>query len=188
MIEEARTTIKPMKRVTIFGKPAGGKSTLSRNISQATGIALFPLDLIEYRKNGDLVDRDVFHQKHADLIASEEWVIEGLGTMRSFWDRIDAADTLVYVDLPYRIHYWWVIKRFLEGPFIKPLGWPEGSSVLKGTIAGFKYLRMSRGFWTPELFEKIQAQAKGKTIYHITSIKELNGFTDHLSHIRRHRK
>jgi adenylate kinase family enzyme len=170
-----------MKRVTVFGKPAGGKSTLSRSISEATGIELFPLDLIEYQTNGDLVERDVFHQKHAELIASEEWIIEGLGTMRSFWDRIDAADTLVYVDLPYCIHYWWVIKRFLTSPFVKPLGWPEGSSVLKGTIAGFKYLRMSRGFCTPELFEKIQAQAKGKTIYHIKSIKELSCFTDHLS-------
>ncbi|WP_425038565.1 adenylate kinase [Primorskyibacter sp. S187A] len=179
MTQDASTTAT-IKRVTVFGKPAGGKSTLSRRISEATGIALFPLDLLEYSQNGDLVDRNVFHQKHAELIASDEWVIEGLGTMRSFWDRIDAADTLVYVDLPYRIHYWWVIKRFLKGPFVRPLGWPEGSSVLKGTLAGFKYLKLSRGFWTQDLLEKIKARAKGKTLHHITSLKQLNTFTDNL--------
>jgi len=165
-----------MKRVTIFGKPAGGKSTLSRDISRTTGIEVFPLDLIEYHKNGALVSRDIFHQKHAGLIASEKWIIEGLGTMQSFWDRIDAADTLIYVDLPYRVHYWWVIKRFLKGPFVRPIGWPKGSSVFKGTIAGFKYLKKSRKFWTQDLFETIQARATGKTLYHITSVQDLDDF------------
>ncbi|SFS13812.1 hypothetical protein [Yoonia litorea] len=179
MTQDASTTAA-IKRVTVFGKPAGGKSTLSCKISEATGIALFPLDLMEYHQNGELVDRDVFYQKHAELIASDKWVIEGLGTMRSFWDRIDAADTLVYVDLPYRIHYWWVIKRFLKAPFVKPLGWPEGSSVLKGTLAGFKYLKLSRAFWTPDLLEKIKVRAKGKTLHHITSLRQLNTFTNNL--------
>jgi len=165
-----------MNKVVVFGKPGGGKSTLGRKLSKVTGIQYCPLDLIEYRKNGERVPAEEYAQKHADLINADNWIIDGLGTLKSLWLRIDAADTLIYVDLPYYVHYWWVTKRLLNSAFVKPEGWPEGSSVLKGTLAGWKYLRLSPGFWTPELFEEIQRRGKGKNIYRITSVKEMNNF------------
>lgn len=165
-----------MNWVAVFGKPGGGKSTLSKKLSTDTGIKLCTLDLIEYKKNGERVSRQEYSKKHADWIAADRWIIEGLGTLESFWLRIDAADTLIYVDLPYSVHYWWVTKRLLKSFFVKPEGWPEGSSVLKGTLAGWKYLRLSPKFWTPELFERIQSLGKGKDIYRITSVKEINDF------------
>ena len=170
-----------MNRVIVFGKPGGGKSTLSRMLSSATDIKLFALDLIEYKKNGERVSPEEYSRKHADLVGSENWIIDGLGTLESFWLRIDAADTLIYVDLPYYIHYWWVTKRLLKSLFVKPEGWPEGSSVLKGTLASWKYLRLSPKFWTPELFEKIQSRGKSKDIHRITSVKEINNFVSNLS-------
>ena len=170
-----------MNKVVVFGKPGGGKSTLSRKLSAETGIKLCALDLIEYKKSGERVSPEEYSKKHADLIGAGNWIIEGLGTLESFWLRIDAADTLIYVDLPYSIHYWWVTKRLLKSFFVKPEGWPEGSSVLKGTLASWKYLRLSPKFWTPELFEKIQSRGKGKHIYRITSVKELNNFAKQFS-------
>lgn len=165
-----------MNKIVVFGKPGGGKSTLSRKLSAETGIKLCALDLIEYKKNGERVPAEEYSKKHADWIDGDNWIIEGLGTLESFWLRIDAADTLIYVDLPYYIHYWWVTKRLLTSYFVKPQGWPEGCSVLKGTLAGWKYLRLSPRFWTPELFEEIQRRGKGKDIYRITSVKEINNF------------
>ena len=165
-----------MNKVVVFGKPGGGKSALSRKLSAKTGIKLYALDLIEYKKNGERVSSEEYSKKHADLIGADNWIIEGLGTLESFWLRIDAADTLIYVDLPYSVHYWWVTKRLLKSFFVKPEGWPEGSSVLKGTLASWKYLRLSPKFWTPELSEKIQYRGKGKDIYRITSVKEINNF------------
>lgn len=170
-----------MNRVAVFGKPGGGKSTLSRKLAAATGLKLCPLDLIEYKKNGERVPSEEYSIKHADWISADNWIIEGLGTLESFWLRIDAADTLIYVDLPYSVHYWWVTKRLLKSNFVKPEGWPEGSSVLKGTLASWKYLRLSPRFWTPELFEKIQSRGEGKKIYRITSVKEINIFANQFS-------
>ncbi len=165
-----------MNKIAVFGKPGGGKSTLSRKLSAKTGIQYYPLDLIEYKKNGERVSPDEYATKHQDLIATDSWIIDGLGTLESFWQRIDAADTLIYIDLPYGVHYWWVTKRLLKSLFVKPVGWPDGSSVWKGTLAGWKYLRLSPRFWTPELFEKIQSRSKGKEVYRITSVKEINKF------------
>jgi hypothetical protein len=83
---------------------------------------------------------------------------------------------LIYIDLPYSVHYWWVTKRLLKSFIVKPEAWPKGSSVLKGTLASWKYLRLSPKFWTPELFEEIERRGKGKNIYRITSVKEINNF------------
>lgn len=169
-----------MNKVAVFGKPGGGKSTLSRKLSSETGIKLCPLDLIEYKKNGERVLKEEYSKKHAELISADNWIIDGLGTLESFWLRIDAADTLIYVDLPYIVNYWWATKRLLKSFFVKPEGWPEGSSVLKGTLASWKYLRLSPMFWTPELFEEIQSRGKGKDIYRITSVREINNFVKQL--------
>ena len=165
-----------MNKIVVFGKPGGGKSTLSRKLSDETGINLYALDLIEYKKNGERVSPEESLKKHTDLINADNWIIEGLGTLESFWLRVDAADTLIYIDLPYSIHYWWVTKRLLKSFFSKPEGWPEDSSILKGTLTSWKYLRLSPKFWTPELFEKIQSRAKGKNIYRMTSVKKINHF------------
>ena len=166
-----------MKKVAVFGKPGGGKSTLSKKLSAETGITLYALDLIEYKKNGERASPEEYVKKHADWISADTWIVDGLGTLESFWHRIDAADTLIYVDLPYPIHYWWVTKRLLKSYFVKPAGWPEGSSVWKGTLASWKVLRICPRFWTPELFEKIQSRGIGKNIYRITSVTQINEFT-----------
>ena len=163
-----------MKRIAVFGKPGSGKSTFSRQLAAVTNIPLYPLDLIEYQKNGEKVSASEYNQVHRDLIKKESWVIDGLGSLDSFWERLKAADTLIYIDLPYRINYWWVTKRLLTGLFRKPQGWPKGSSILKGTIASYKYLRLSPKFWTEALYQKIKASSPGKTIYRIRTVEALN--------------
>ena len=165
----------------MFGKPGGGKSTLSRKLAAVTGIKFTSLDSIEYRSNGDRIAFEEYSSKHDLLINGERWIIEGLGPLKSFWLRIDAADTLIYVDLPYYVHYWWTTKRLLMSCFVKPEGWPEGSSVLKGTLASWRYLRLSPRFWTTELFENIQARSKGKKIHRIQTVNEMNQFIEQLN-------
>ncbi len=165
-----------MKKVAIFGKPGGGKSTFSKKLSIAKDLQLYALDLIEYKENGERISPEEYAKKHNQLINSDNWIIEGLGTMESFWQRVEAADTLIYIDLPYYIHYWWVTKRLLKSFFVKPEGWPEGSSVFKGTLASWKYLKLSPNFWNNDLLERINARANHKKIIKITSIKNLNNF------------
>lgn len=172
-----------MKRIAVFGKPGGGKSTLSRHLAKAVGVELFPLDLIEYRPDGTKVLAEEYKSSHRDILSKDGWIIEGLGTLESFWQRIDSADTLIYVDLPYWQHYWFTTKRLLKSPFLKPEGWPEGSSVLKGTLASWKYLRLSPNFWTTGFLDKIKARAAGKAVYHIKSASDLNTFVN--NHITR---
>lgn len=168
-----------MKKIAVFGKPASGKSTLSKKLAFATNIKLYPLDAILYTANGEEISRDSYDAAHKRIISSPEWIIEGFAPMNclnSFDDRIEAADTIIYIDLPYVVSYWLVTKRLLKSLYVKPEGWPEGSSVLKGTLTSYKVLRHCPKFWNDDFLVRLQKLAKNKSLYVIHSIAELNNF------------
>lgn len=167
-----------MKKIVVFGKPGSGKSTLSKNLSSATGIKLHALDSIVYKKDGGLVDRKTYDKAHENILSSDSWIIDGFGPIESFNKRLDVADTLIYIELPYVISYWLVTKRFLKGLVVKPEGWPDGSSVLKGTLESYKTLKLCPKFWNNDFMEKLEAIATNKSFYVIRSISELNDFVD----------
>lgn len=167
-----------MKKIVVFGKPGSGKSTLSKNMASATGIKLYALDSIVYKKNGDLVEREAYDKEHESILSSDSWIIDGFGPIESFNKRLDVADTLIYIDLPYVISYWLVTKRFLKGLSVKPEGWPEGSSVLKGTLASYKVLKLCPKFWNDDFMHKLESLSTNKSLYVIRSIPELNSFVD----------
>ncbi len=170
-----------MKKIAVFGKPANGKSTLSKKLASATGIKLYALDSILYKPNGEEINRACYEQTHENILSSEAWIIEGFGPMNSlhsFNRRLEEADTLIYIELPYLVTYWLVIKRFFKGLFIKPAGWPDGSSVLKGTLETFKVLQLCPKFWNDGFLQKLQKLPANKTLYVIRSMSELNGFVE----------
>jgi len=171
-----------MKKIAVFGKPGGGKSTLSKKLALSTGIKLYPLDSIEYQKNGKKVDSDTYENAHKRILSEDNWIIDGLGGIESFYIRLQTADTLIYIDLPYIVHYWWVTKRFFKGLFKTPQGWPDSCSITKGTIQSYKVLKICPNFWNDKLLERIEKLADGKLFYHIKSVSELNHFIESFEH------
>ncbi len=167
-----------MKKIVVFGKPGSGKSTLSKSLASATEIKLHALDSIEFKKNGSRVDRVKYDEEHEKILSSDSWIIDGFGPIESFNKRLDVADTLIYIELPYIVSYWLVTKRFFKGLFIKPEGWPDGSSILKGTMESYKVLRLCPKFWDNSFMQKLEEISINKSLYIIRSVSELNSFVD----------
>lgn len=165
-----------MKRIAVFGKPGSGKSTLSKALASATGIELHQLDSILYKETGELVDSETFSKAHENILSTENWIIDGFGPIESFNQRLENADTLIYINFPYTTSYWFVTKRLLTGLFVKPEGWPDGSSVLKGTLQSYKVLRLCPKFWNDNFLLKLKQLSTVKSLYIIRSVSELNSF------------
>ncbi len=165
-----------MKKVAIFGKPGSGKSTFSKKLATATGIQLHALDLITYQANGKLIDRKTYDRDHDKILACDSWIIDGVGHSESFNQRLAAADTLIYIDLPYPTSYWLVTKRMLKGVFVNPEGWPEGSAVLQGTWQSYKTLRHCPMYWNERFLQRIEKISSEKSLHVLRSISELNSF------------
>jgi len=164
-----------MKKVAVFGNTGAGKSTLGRKISEIANLPLHVLDKIQY-PGGVEIPLEEYRQAHTEILATDRWVIDGFGCMKTTWQRLEAADCLVYIDLPLRVHYWWVTKRFLSGLFRTPEGWPEGSSILKSSLTSYRTLWLCHQRLTPRYREYIRQVRDTKQVYHLKSAKEIDRF------------
>ena len=170
-----------MKKIAVFGKSGGGKSTFSKELSSLTGIPLLSLDLIEYLDGGEKVPEEQYLQKYNDVLNADSWIIEGFGTMETFQERLKAADTLIYIDLPMWVHYWRVTKRFLLSPFVKSVGWPDKSPMLRSTYNCYVHLyKVAPKFWNAKFSLRLESMSQEKKVYHLSSTKEFRKFLDGL--------
>ncbi|BAY36006.1 hypothetical protein NIES2111_03250 [Nostoc sp. NIES-2111] len=165
-----------MKKVAVFGNTGGGKSTLSIRLSHITGLPLYVLDKIEYKPGGAKVPQEEYKRIHEEILATDKWIIDGFGCMETLWIRLDAADTLVYVDLPLYVHFWWVTKRLITGYFKPPEGWPENSPMLKSSLTSYRVLWLCEKYLAPRYREYVKQNQSIKTVYHLRSIKEISQF------------
>jgi adenylate kinase family enzyme len=166
----------PMRRVAVFGNAGGGKSTLARRLASLTGLPLFPLDLIQYRAGGGKVPHAQYLRAHADLLRQDTWIIDGYGCTATAWERFAAADTLVYVDLPLPVHYWWVTKRCVKGLFVNPEGWPEDSPILSSTMSSYRVIGLCHRHLTPRYRRLVADAAATKRVHHLRSATAIEAF------------
>ena len=165
-----------MKKVAVFGNAGGGKSTLARKLAEATGLPLYPLDLIEWRPGGEKVPHDEYLRTHEELLARDAWIIDGFGCKASAWQRFEAADTLVHVDLPLLKHYHWVTKRLVKGLFVNPEGWPERSPIVRGSIMSYRVIWPCHKHLTPKYRDLVAAARGRKQVHHLRSAGEIEVF------------
>ncbi|MEH2078178.1 MAG: isopentenyl transferase family protein [Nostoc sp.] len=165
-----------MKKVAVFGNTGGGKSTLSKRLSQVTGLPLHVLDKIQFQSGGTQVPDEDFLSTHHQILATERWIIDGFGCMETLWLRLDKADTLVFVDLPLYLHGWWVTKRLITGYFKPPDGWPSNSPILRSSLNSYRVLWLCHKYLTPKYREYIKQAQSIKSVYHIRSAKEIPQF------------
>jgi adenylate kinase family enzyme len=165
-----------MKRVAIFGNAGGGKSTLARALAASTGLPLHVLDELQFRPGGVAVPHEEYLRAHAALMNRDEWIIDGFGCIKTVWERLDAADTLVHVDLPLAAHAWWVTKRLVKGLFVAPEGWPERSPIIRSSISSYRVLWPCHSHLTPKYRSYVTEVAQRKRVFHLRSRRELRRF------------
>jgi adenylate kinase family enzyme len=165
-----------MRKVAVFGNAGGGKSTLARRLAELTGLPLYPIDTLQFRAGGGAVPHDEYLKIHADLLARDEWIIDGFGSVASAWERFSAADTLVYVDLPVLTHYRWVTKRLVKGLFVNPEGWPENSPMWRSTMSSYRVVWLCHRRLTPRYRQLIADVASSKRVHHLRSPGEMTAF------------
>jgi len=165
-----------MKKVAIFGNAGGGKSTLAKQLAEATSLPLYSLDKIKYKAGGGEVPHTEYLNIHSGLLSQEEWIIDGFGCVASAWERFSAADTLIFIDLPLLTHGTWVTKRFLKGLFVDPEGWPDNSPILKGTLNSYRVLWLCHRRLTPAYRQLVTNSMKSKKVHHLRSPRAIREF------------
>jgi len=168
-------TMWTMTRIAVLGNVGAGKSTICSELGRALKIPVYPLDRLGEEARQAREPKEEFARRHDELIRRGRWIIEGFGSWESMEKRLDAADTIIFVDHPVWVNCWWALKRQLKwvlGSRPDPL---YGRPMLPRTRQLFKMIR--RGHKRARrLLERINARRTGKNVFHIRSPRELRGF------------
>jgi adenylate kinase family enzyme len=99
-----------MRRVLVIGSGGAGKSTFAKRLAGATGLPLIHLDALYWRAGWVEPPKEEWAATVERLVAGEEWVMDGNygGTLER---RLEAADAVVFLDLPRTICLARVVRR-----------------------------------------------------------------------------
>lgn len=165
-----------MVRVAVIGNAGGGKSTLCRALSAARGLPHFAVDQIQWQPGWVPVPEAQVSAAHDEILAGTRWIIDGFGPWDAIKKRLDVADTIIFVDHPLWLHYWWATKRQVTSALWGRVDGPEGCPMLPVTFRLYKMMWTLHWQTRPALQAAIDSRGGDTTVHHIRSPKELAAF------------
>jgi adenylate kinase family enzyme len=104
-----------LRRVAVISSASGnGKTTLGRKLAAVLGVPFLELDALVHGPNWTETPDDELRALVEPFVAGDGWVVDGvyrgkLGTLV-----LDAADTIVWLDLPLRVWLPRLVRRTLR--------------------------------------------------------------------------
>jgi len=157
-----------MKKIAIVGNIGGGKTLLSRRLSQLHNLPLTHVDAIEFlpglkrRSAAESIDQ------LRTIEQQDSWLIDGYGPLDLIQHRFALADAIVFIDLPITLHFWWTLKRQIKNIWSPRAELPPGCQELglDHTKRLFKSLLNMHRNMRPELLKLFSREnLKHKVIY-----------------------
>src|SRR6266446_1846893 len=98
-----------MDKIAIIGSPGAGKSTFARQLGESFNIEIIHLDRYFWQSDWREKPRDARIEILKDFVRKEQWIIEGtyLGASEP---RLNAADTIIFLDIP----PWLCLHRIIQ--------------------------------------------------------------------------
>jgi adenylate kinase family enzyme len=100
------------KRIVIFGATGSGKTTLARRLGETLGLPVMQLDSIRHERGWESVDWDEMRERMEAFVTehAQGWISEGnYSRVRDV--TLSRADTLISLDVPWRLSFWRLLKR-----------------------------------------------------------------------------
>ena len=90
----------PVTKVCVVGNTASGKSHLAGLVGEEFGLPVVHLDTIYWRADWSHIPADEFIAAQRDLIAGPKWVLDGCFSEFGLQSRFQAADAILFLDMP----------------------------------------------------------------------------------------
>jgi adenylate kinase family enzyme len=106
------SVVYEMRKVLVIGSSGAGKSTFARRLGEVSGLPVIHLDRLFWNADWVETPKDQWRERVADVLKGESWIIDGNygGTMEM---RLEACDTVIFLDLPALVCTWSVLKRVI---------------------------------------------------------------------------
>ena len=150
------------RRVAIIGNVAGGKSTLARALSEATGIPHREYDTLLWRGTELLPDGEAIALEQAWL-AEPIWIIDGMGAWAAMERRLDRADGIIFIDMPIWQHLAWAAERRIEQA--RQGAEPEGKEQALNMEVLFRVMALTHQRTRPKILAYLRAHPEKQTVH-----------------------
>ena len=87
------------QKIIVIGCPGSGKSTLSKELRDVTGLPLFHLDNMNWKPDKSYISGEEFERELERILLTDKWIIDG-NYRRTFEMRFRACDTVIFLDYP----------------------------------------------------------------------------------------
>jgi adenylate kinase family enzyme len=99
------------KRVIVIGNSGSGKSTLGEQLAEGMDVPFIELDALHWEPGWQMAEMDVFQERVRQAIKPEAWVMAGNYTSKQMEVSWPAADTVIWLDLPFATVMPRIIRR-----------------------------------------------------------------------------
>jgi len=169
-----------MRRVVVFGTTGSGKSWLAERLAARHGLRLIELDALFWGPGWQPAPLELFRHRVEREIRDGDWIVVGIyGQVRDLTWR--AADTLIWLDLPFPLVMWRLFWRTLRRAITRENLWGTGN---RESFVRTFFTRQSILLWAIKTHRKNRARfaiecaflGKDKTIVRLTSRREVERF------------
>jgi adenylate kinase family enzyme len=167
-----------VSRIVVIGNSAGDKSTLSLRLANRRDLPRFDSDYLLWQDPGwRPASPHVYAREHAEIIAQNRWVIDGLGRQDSISGRLARSTEIILIDMPLWMHFWvateWQ-REWARRPLNAPPTFPEE---LPPTWELFKTIWEVDQIWMPDIRRMcVVAEREGKTVTRLGTVQEIEAF------------
>ncbi|KWX00758.1 Topology modulation protein [Carbonactinospora thermoautotrophica] len=99
-----------MRRIAVIGCGGSGKTRLARRLGALLDVPVIHLDAVYYDSAWNALPQEKFAALQEELVAAPAWVIDG-NYASTLPIRLKAADTVVFLDLPWWTCLWGIAQR-----------------------------------------------------------------------------
>lgn len=163
-----------MGKVVIIGSGGSGKSTLARQLGEKLKINVLHLDSLFWKPGWVETPREEWIDSQQELVKLESWIMDGnySGTMEI---RLNAADTIIFLDIPRIICIYRAFKRMIQYRNKTRPDMGEGCYE-RFSFKFFKWIWQYPKLRKPKILEKLEKLSKEKEVIVLKSPKDVEGF------------
>lgn len=161
-----------MERVAIVGCVGSGKSYVARELGRLLDLPVTHMDAVYFDNQWNPLPMERFEAVQRELVAAPRWVIDG-NYNSTVQVRLEAADTVVFMDLPTHVCLWGILSRQLR----HGRGQNDRNGVYNRiTPDVVRYVLGYRRKMRPRVLAKIDRHASGARVIALTSRRQARRF------------
>jgi adenylate kinase family enzyme len=169
-----------MRRVVVFGTTGSGKSWLAAKLAARHRLRLIELDGLYWGRDWEPAPLELFRYRVENETRDSDWIVVGIyGQVRDLtWG---AADTLIWLDLPFPLVFWRLFWRTIRRAVTRENLWATGNT--ESLVRTF-FTRQSILLWAIRTHRKNRRRflrdtadwGKDKKVVRLTSAREVERF------------